>query len=126
MLVCVLRTGKEEHEKKSRALLVGAVALCSSMAFANDIDVSTDNTVDFGEKNQSINYHINVKDNANLVINAPDSRPRLTFTSGGGLDITQGTVRINGELNVLLRGTGLRASRSIYLLPVCFQARERY
>ncbi|EPR9704150.1 hypothetical protein ACU972_003615 [Citrobacter freundii] len=96
------------------------------MAFANDIDVSTDNTVDFGEKNQSINYHINVKDNANLVINAPDSRPRLTFTSGGGLDITQGTVRINGELNVLLRGTGLRASRSIYLLPVCFQARERY
>lgn len=50
MLVCVLRTGKEEHEKKSVALLAGAVALCSSMAFANDIDVSTDNTVDFGEK----------------------------------------------------------------------------
>lgn len=48
--MCVLRTGKEEHEKKSRALLAGAVALCSSMAFANDIDVSTDNTVDFGEK----------------------------------------------------------------------------
>lgn len=98
--------GRKNTKKKSRALLAGAVALCSSMAFANDIDVSTDNTVDFGEKNQSINYHINVKDNANLVINAPDSRPRLTFTSGGGLDITQGTVRINGELNVLLRGTG--------------------
>lgn len=48
--MCVLRTGKEEHEKKSRALLAGAVALCSSMAFANDIDVSTDSTVDFGEK----------------------------------------------------------------------------
>lgn len=89
MLVCVLRAWKEEYEKKSRALLAGAVALCSSMATANDIDVSTDNTVDFGTGNQSINYHINVKDNANLVINAPDSRPRLTFTSGGGLDITQ-------------------------------------
>lgn len=38
------------RKKKSRALLAGAVALCSSMAFANDIDVSTDNTVDFGEK----------------------------------------------------------------------------
>ncbi|MEG2566461.1 MAG: autotransporter outer membrane beta-barrel domain-containing protein, partial [Acinetobacter sp.] len=78
------------------------------MAFANnvDIDVSTDNTVEFGTKNQSIDYHINVKDNANLVINAPNSRPRLTFTSGGGLDITQGTVRINGDLNVLLSGTG--------------------
>ena len=71
--------GRKNTKKKSRALLAGAVALCSSMALANDIDVSTDNTVDFGTGNQSINYHINVKDNANLVINAPDSRPRLSF-----------------------------------------------
>lgn len=53
--------GRKNTKKKSVALLAGAVALCSSMALANDIDVSTDNTVDFGTGNQSINYHINVK-----------------------------------------------------------------
>lgn len=98
--------GRKNTKKKSRLLLASAIGLFSSLAFASDIDVSKDATVEFSANNQSINYHINVKDNANLVINSPDSRPRLTFTSGGGLNITQGTVRINGPLNVLLRGTG--------------------
>lgn len=99
--------GSRVKEKKSRAVLISAISLYSSLVFADDVIVNQDKTIDFGKENQSIDYRITVTDNANLVINTTDtSRPRLTLASGGGLDITGGKVTINGPLNFLLKGTG--------------------
>ncbi len=99
--------GSRVKGKKSRAVLISAISLYSSLVFADDVIVNQDKTIDFGKENQSIDYRITVTDNANLVINTTDtSRPRLTLASGGGLDITGGKVTINGPLNFLLKGTG--------------------
>ncbi|EJA8940225.1 ESPR domain-containing protein, partial [Shigella boydii] len=99
--------GSRVKGKKSRAVLISAISLYSSLVFADDVIVNQDKAIDFGKENQSIDYRITVTDNANLVINATDtSRPRLTLASGGGLDITGGKVTINGPLNFLLKGTG--------------------
>lgn len=99
--------GSRVKGKKSRAVLISAISLYSSLALSKDIAVSEDYTAVFGKDNQTIDYRISVTDNANLVINATDtSRPRLTLASGGGLDITGGKVTINGPLNFLLKGTG--------------------
>lgn len=99
--------GSRVKGKKSRAVLISAISLYSSLVFADDVIVNQDKAIDFGKENQSIDYRITVTDNANLVINTTDtSRPRLTLASGGGLDITGGKVTINGPLNFLLKGTG--------------------
>ena len=69
--------------------------------------MNQDKTIDFGKADQNIDYRITVTDNANLVIDVTDtSRPRFTLNSGCGLDITGGKVYINGQLDVLLKGTG--------------------
>lgn len=99
--------GSRIKGKKAKAILFGIISLFSSMALANNVTINKDETVEFGSANQTVDYHITVTNNANLVINATDSsRYRLTLASGGGLDITQGKVHINGPLNVLLKGTG--------------------
>ena len=99
--------GSRVKGKKSRAVLISAIRLYSSLALSKDVTVSEDHTAVFGKDNQTIDYRISVTDNANLVIDATDSsRPRLTLASGGGLDITGGKVHINGSLNFLLKGTG--------------------
>lgn len=99
--------GSRVKGKKSRAVLISAISLYSSLALSKDVAVSEDYTAVFGKDNQTIDYRISVTDNANLVIDATDSsRPRLTLASGGGLDITGGKVHINGSLNFLLKGTG--------------------
>lgn len=83
--------GSRVKGKKSRAVLISAISLYSSLVFADDVIVNQDKAIDFGKENQSIDYRITVTDNANLVINTTDtSRPRLTLASGGGLDITGG------------------------------------
>lgn len=103
----LLGAGEQSKRKKSRAVLISAISLYSSLALSKDVTVSEDHTVVFGKDNQTIDYRISVTDNANLVIDATDSsRPRLTLASGGGLDITGGKVHINGSLNFLLKGTG--------------------
>ncbi len=99
--------GSRIKGKKARAVLISAIGLYSSLAFSADVTVNQDKTIDFGKADQNIDYRITVTDNANLVIDVTDtSRPRFTLNSGGGLDITGGKVYINGQLDVLLKGTG--------------------
>lgn len=99
--------GSRIKGKKAKAVLISAISLYSSLAFADDVIVKKDETIDFGKVDQNIDYRITVTDNANLIINVTDtSRPRFTLNSGGGLDITGGKVYINGQLDVLLKGTG--------------------
>lgn len=99
--------GSRIKGKKARAVLISAIGLYSSLAFSGDVTVNQDKTIDFGKADQNIDYRITVTDNANLVIDVTDtSRPRFTLNSGGGLDITGGKVYINGQLDVLLKGTG--------------------
>lgn len=65
--------GSRIKGKKFRAILISAISLYSSLAFADDVIVKKDETLEFGKENQSIDYRITVTDNANLVINATDT-----------------------------------------------------
>lgn len=69
--------GSRVKGKKSRAVLISAISLYSSLVFADDVIVNQDKTIDFGKENQSIDYRITVTDNANLVINATDTSVRV-------------------------------------------------
>lgn len=98
--------GRKNTKKKSKTLLASILVLCPFVTIANDIDISKDEVIEFGSKDQELVNRITVTNNANEEINSPGSTPRFTIKSGGGLDISQGTVRINGPLDVLLQGTG--------------------
>ncbi len=56
--------GSRVKGKKSRAVLISAISLYSSLVFADDVIVNQDKTIDFGKENQSIDYRITVTDNA--------------------------------------------------------------
>lgn len=98
--------GRRASKNKSSAILVGAVLLSSMSAYAADTTINKDTTIDFGTENQVIDYVINVTDNATVRIEAPSSNPRLTISSGGGLNITSGKVYLSDNLNFLMNGTG--------------------
>ena len=54
--------GSRVKGKKSRAVLISAISLYSSLVFADDVIVNQDKTIDFGKENQSIDYRITVTD----------------------------------------------------------------
>lgn len=99
--------GRKNTKKGIRRVLTSTLLLVPSLVFANDVTVERDAAVDFGTADQTLNTRIDVTNGAEVNINAPaDSLKWLTIGSGSGLTVSDGTVRVNGKLGLILKGTG--------------------
>ncbi|HAN8961717.1 TPA: autotransporter outer membrane beta-barrel domain-containing protein [Escherichia coli] len=96
------------NTKKYICKTLSCIALLMSVqVFADDVMVDKSASIDFVGANQSLNNRVDITNGSILDINVPmNASAWLTIGSGDGITISDGIVRINGQLGLILKGTG--------------------
>lgn len=107
-VVCSELSKRKTKKGVCRTLMAG-VMLAPLLAFANDVTISQDTSIDLGANDQTLlNARIDVTNGAEVEVDArTDSIQMITIGSGSGLTVSDGAVRVNGKLGLDLTGSGV-------------------